>query len=79
MSRKSRKSRRFPVTPDTGRPGRGELLRKYRKTILLNEKEVAAIDQYCSKYRIRSKSAFIRNVVMSHILSEMDENYPKLF
>ncbi|MBO4570866.1 MAG: hypothetical protein J5699_02930 [Bacteroidales bacterium] len=78
MAKKSKKSGR-PVPVNLGLSGRGELLRKYRKTILLNEKEVAAISQYCAKYKIRSKSAFIRNVVMSHILSEMDENYPKLF
>ena len=79
MAKKSKKSGRPSVPASLGRTSRGELLRKYRKTILLNEKEVAAISQYCAKYKIRSKSAFIRNVVMSHILSEMDENYPKLF
>ena len=79
MAKKSKKSRRPQVPVSLGSASRGELLRKYRKTILLNEKEVSAINQYCAKYKILSKSAFIRNVVMSHILSEMDENYPKLF
>ena len=79
MAKKSKKSRRSPAPVNLGSTSRGELLRKFRKTILLNEKEVSAINQYCAKYKIRSKSAFIRNVVMSHILSEIDENYPKLF
>ena len=79
MAKKSKKSGRPSVPVNLGMTSRGELLRKYRKTILLNEKEVSAISQYCAKYKISSKSAFIRNVVMSHILSEMDENYPKLF
>lgn len=60
-------------------PGGEKLLRKYRKTILFNEKELAAINHYCSKYKIASKSAFIRNAVIAHIMADLDENYPKLF
>ena len=56
-----------------------KLLRKYRKTILFNEKEISAINQYCAKYKIKSKSAFIREAVIAHIMNEMNENYPKLF
>lgn len=55
------------------------MLRKYRKTILLNERELSMINQYCAKYKIKSKSAFIRNAVIAHIMEQMDENYPKLF
>lgn len=55
------------------------MVRKYRKTILLNEKELSAITQYCAKYKIKSQSAFIRNAVIAHILEQMDESYPKLF
>lgn len=59
--------------------GGEKLLRKYRKTILFNEKEIAAINHYCNKYKIASKSAFIRNAVIAHIMKDLDENYPKLF
>lgn len=75
MARKTKKTakRKFaPVPGDT-------MLRKYRKTILLNEKELDAINRYCAKYKISSKSAFIRTAVMAHIMSDMDQNYPKLF
>lgn len=72
----SKKKAGVPVSLAKDRSG---LLRKYRKTILLNEKEWSAINQYCAKYKIKSKSAFIRNAVIAHIMEQMDENYPKLF
>lgn len=55
------------------------LVRKHRKAILFNDKEISLLDQYCAKYRIRNKSSFIREIVVSHIMQQMDENYPKLF
>lgn len=55
------------------------MLRRRRKTILFNDKEMSLLNQYCSKFSIANKSAFIRTVVISHILEEMDKNYPKLF
>ena len=58
---------------------RPPLVRKYRKTILFNEKEMALINNYCSRFGIRCKSAFIREAIISHILKQMNENYPRLF
>ncbi len=55
------------------------LRRTFRKTILFNSKEVDAINRYCEKYGIHSKSAFFRNVIISHILEQTNANYPKLF
>jgi len=55
------------------------LIRKIRKAILFNEKEFSAIDQYCQKFGIKSKSAFFRSIIIEHIMREADENYPKLF
>ena len=76
--RKSRKSK-DSVSVDAMRDRNARLRRTYRKTILFNEKEKAAIDSYCKKYGIKSKSAFIRNAVISHILVDLDNNYPSLF
>lgn len=77
MGKKSSKKKSgLAVNQASGKTG---MLRKYRKTILLNEKELSAINQYCAKYKIKSKSAFIRNAVIAHIMEQMDENYPKLF
>lgn len=76
--RTSRK-KKDSVSVDALRERKAKLRRTYRKTILFNDKEKAAIDGYCKKYGIKSKSAFIRNAVISHILVDMDENYPSLF
>lgn len=55
------------------------LTRIYRKSILFNEKELSAINQYCEKYKIKSRSSFFRSVIISHIMNQADKNYPKLF
>lgn len=78
MARK-KKNRKHKLTPDFRREERAKLVRRYRKTVLFNEKELSLINQYCEKYAVRHKSAFIRNVVISHILEQLDDNYPKLF
>ena len=77
--KKSSRKKKDAVSVDAMRSRKIQLRRTYRKTILFNEKEKAAIDGYCKKYGIKSKSAFIRNAVISHILVDMDENYPSLF
>lgn len=77
--KKSSRKKKDAVSVDAMRNRKVQLRRTYRKTILFNEKEKAAIDGYCKKYGIKSKSAFIRNAVISHILVDMDENYPSLF
>ncbi len=55
------------------------LLRKYRKTVLFNEKEMAAIDEYCRLFKVSSKSSLIRQTLMERVLSALDENHPTLF
>ncbi len=75
MARKTNKTAKRKFAPAHG----DTMLRKFRKTILLNEKELDAINRYCEKYKISSRSAFIRTAVMAHIMSDMDQNYPKLF
>lgn len=47
--------------------------------ILFNEKEVNAIDEYCRRFKIKSKSAMLRQAVMERILGDLDENHPTLF
>ena len=78
MARKKR-SKKHNLAPDYRRERQVKLVRRYRKTILFNEKELSLINQYCEKYAVRNKSAFIRNIVISHILEQIDDNYPRLF
>ncbi len=59
---------------------KGEKLpRKHSIQILLNEKEKKVLDNYCKKYRISNRSKFIRELVVSEILEQLDKDYPSLF
>jgi len=76
MKRKAKKSN---LLPDFLQKQKKSLVRKYRKAILFNEKEISAINLYCDKYNVKNQSAFFRDVIISHILEQLDDNYPKLF
>lgn len=67
------------VDPEYLEKQRASLRRVYRKSVLFNEKEKAAIDEYCRLFKISSKSALIRQSVMERVLSALDENHPTLF
>lgn len=78
MGRKSNHAKQS-LPPDLRAVQRAASIRKYRKTVLFNERELSAINQYCEKYGVRAKSALFRNIIISHILQQADDNYPKLF
>ena len=56
-----------------------DLKRVYRKSILFNKREIQAIDHYCKKYKIRNKSKFMREMIITSVLKKFDEDYPSLF
>ncbi len=58
---------------------RESMLRTHRKAVLFNEKELAAIDEYCRRFKVRSRSALIRQAVMERVLRGLEENHPTLF
>ncbi len=74
-----KRSKKQKLSPDIIAQERDELIRRHRKTILFNEREMSLIEQYCSKYKISSKSTLFRDIIISHILQQVDDNYPKLF
>jgi hypothetical protein len=53
--------------------------RKHRRTILFNDKELAALELYCDKYKVKSKTKFCREAIISAILKQLEEDHPKLF
>ncbi len=55
------------------------LLRKNRHVLLFNDREMAAVDEYCQRFKVRSRAALFREAIMAKILSELDENHPTLF
>ena len=56
-----------------------DLLRKNKKSILFNNKEMKVIESYCEKYRIQNRSKFMREAIITTILKKLDEDYPTLF
>lgn len=58
---------------------RESLKRTCRKSILFNQKELAAIDEYCRRFKVSSRSALIRQAVMERVLEGLEENHPTLF
>ncbi len=55
------------------------LKRVYRKSILFNKRELQAINHYCKKYKIKNRSKFMREMIITSILKKFDEDYPSLF
>jgi hypothetical protein len=46
---------------------------------MLNHREMRALGIYCSRYRVKNKSEFLRETVMRAILKRFEEEYPTLW
>ena len=55
------------------------LLRKNRYVLYFNDSEMAAVNEYCTRFKVHAKAALFREAIMSKILSELAENQPTLF
>ena len=55
------------------------LVRRHRQVIYLNDSEMAAIRQYCEKFRVGTKAVLFREAIMEKVLKELDDNHPTLF
>ncbi|MFT3737852.1 MAG: hypothetical protein QM786_03775 [Breznakibacter sp.] len=55
------------------------LKRQHRIGIILNDKELEAIEAYCKKYKVESKSKFMRETVMRFVMDHFLNDYPTLF
>lgn len=75
----ARKKKNIPVDPDYLRKQKAARRRTHRQVLCLNDSELAALEAYCQKFKIHSKSALMREIVMERIISEMEENHPTLF
>ena len=67
------------VDPEYLRKQKDSLLRRHRQVIYLNDREMAAIRQYCDKFGISTKSVLFREATMEKILTELNDNHPPLF
>lgn len=77
--RKKRKNKYAAVDPLYLDKQRQSLRRTCRKTVLFNQQELAAIDEYCRRFKVESRSALIRKSLMEKVLSGLEENHPTLF
>ena len=77
---KTKKKRTGPaVDPEYLKKQKAALVRRHRQVIYLNDSEMAAIEQYCDKFRVSTRSVLFREAVMEKVLKELDDNHPTLF
>ncbi|MDO5017262.1 MAG: hypothetical protein Q4E10_02730 [Porphyromonas sp.] len=53
--------------------------RTEKVTVLLSEEECKMLNYYVKKYKCASRSALMRKIVMTHVLEQLNANYPTLF
>jgi hypothetical protein len=56
-----------------------ELRRNNRLSLMLNKREAKALGIYCSRYRIKNKSEFLRTTIMKEILKRFGDEHPTLW
>ena len=80
MAKRKKTNRKFSgVDPAYLDKQRASLKRIHRKSVLFNAQELAAIDTYCKRFKVASRSALIRQAVMESVLAGLEESHPKLF
>jgi hypothetical protein len=55
------------------------LKRTNRLSLMLNNRELRAFGIYCSRYRVKNKSEFLRETIMKAILRKFEEEHPSLW
>ena len=76
----ARKKKKFSgIDPEYLKKQQQALRRSHRKTVLFNDKELEAIDEYCHRFKVSSRSALIRQATMERVMQMLDENHPTLF
>ncbi|MDY0100070.1 MAG: hypothetical protein RBR81_12800 [Bacteroidales bacterium] len=55
------------------------LKRTNRLSLMLNNREIRAFGIYCSRYRVKNKSEFLRETIMKAIIKRFDEEHPTLW
>ena len=79
VAKTKKKSANPGVDPEYLKKQREALVRRHRQVIYLNDSEMAAIRQYCEKFRVGTKAVLFREAIMEKVLKELDDNHPTLF
>lgn len=62
------------------KPIREKIPPRIHKTMLsFNDREMAVIDYFCQKYKVKVRSKLYREAIISTILKKLDEDHPTLF
>lgn len=63
------------------RPGfnNDRLKRVHRKALVFNTLELEAIEVYCNRYKIKNRSKFLREAIISKVLQQFEKDHPTLF
>lgn len=56
-----------------------QMKRKNRLSLMLNNREAKALGIYCSRFRIKNKSQFLRTTIMKEIVKRFEEEHPTLW
>lgn len=65
--------------PDYLKKRRASLRRTHRQVIYLNDKELAAVKEYCDRFGVKERSTIFREAAMERILAQLDDSHPTLF
>jgi hypothetical protein len=55
------------------------LKRSNRLTLMLNNREMRAFGIYCTRFRVKNKSEFLRETIMKAILKRFEDEHPTLW
>ena len=55
------------------------LRRNNRLSLMLNNRELRALGIYCSRYRVKNKSEFLRATIMKTIIKRFEKEHPTLW
>ena len=67
------------VDPEYLEKQKAMLRRHNRYMLYFNDSEMAAIEEYCSRFKVHAKATLFREASLSKVLSELEENHPTLF
>lgn len=56
-----------------------KLRRTNRLTLMLNNREMKALGIYCSRFRVKNKSEFVRETIMKAIIKRFEDEHPTLW
>jgi hypothetical protein len=62
-----------------GKAVRKKKPRVHRVSFMFNKEEYKAFERHLKKYGIKTKSKWLRSIIMAEIWKKMSEDYPTLF